>query len=124
VDGTLGDYRWRENYVITEDHYIDYLSDGPIESLVPVQILEKLKESHRLFLGYTVRDWTQRVFLRRIWPEGRLGTTSWAVKNDAETLERELWLISGVSLYKNRLTDYVEALDRFLREQLPRIEVF
>jgi len=43
VDGNVADYRWRENYVITEDDYIDYLSERPIESLVPVQILDKLK---------------------------------------------------------------------------------
>ena len=67
VDGNIGDYRWKENYVITEDHYIDYLSRSPIESLVPVQILDKLRDSHCLFLGYTVRDWNLRVFLKRIW---------------------------------------------------------
>ena len=67
VDGTVGDYRWKDNYVITEDHYIDYLSKSPIESLVPVQVLDKLRESHCLFLGYPVRDWNLRVFLKRIW---------------------------------------------------------
>ena len=46
VDGSLGEFRWRENYVITEDHYIDYLSRSPVESLVPIQILDKLRESH------------------------------------------------------------------------------
>jgi hypothetical protein len=46
VDGNVGGYRWRENYVITEDHYIDYLSRSSIENLVPVQILEKLSDSH------------------------------------------------------------------------------
>ena len=28
--------------MVTEDHYIDYLSSGPIESLIPVHILGKL----------------------------------------------------------------------------------
>ena len=116
VDGTIGDYRWRENYVITEDHFIDYLCKGPIESLVPVQILDKLRDSHCLFLGYAIRDWTQRVFLRRIWPGGRSGTKSWAVKNDADMFEQQFWMSSEVSLHKNRLTNYVEGLDRFLRE--------
>ena len=66
VDGNVADYRWRENYVITEDDYINYLSERPIESLVPVQILDKLRDSHCLFPGYTVRDWNLRGFQKRI----------------------------------------------------------
>jgi hypothetical protein len=42
VDGSSGGYRWRENYVVTEDQYIEYLSHNSVESLVPVQILDKL----------------------------------------------------------------------------------
>jgi hypothetical protein len=109
VDGSIGDYRWRENYVITEDHYIDYLSSSPIESLVPVQVLDKLRESHCLFLGYTVRDWNLRVFLKRIW-EGSLGARSWAVEPDPDVLERDFWAQSNVALYAADLTDYVGQL--------------
>jgi hypothetical protein len=113
VDGRIGDYRWRENYVITEDHYIDYLSRSPIESLVPVQVLDKLRESHCLFLGYTVRDWNLRVFLKRIW-EGSLGAKSWAVEPDPDILEKDFWAQSNVDLYEADLADYVNQL----REQL------
>ena len=72
----LGTYRWRDNYVITEDHYIDYLSRSPVESLVPIQILDKLRDSHCLFLGYTMRDWNLRVFLKRIWGGQQLAAKS------------------------------------------------
>ena len=113
VDGSIGDYRWKENYVITEDHYIDYLSRSPIESLVPVQVLDKLRESHCLFLGYTVRDWNLRVFLKRIW-EGSLGAKSWAVELDPDILEKDFWAQSNVDLYEADLADYVSQL----REQL------
>ena len=116
VDGNIGDYRWTGNYVITEDDYIDYLSGSPVESFVPMQILAKLRESNCLFFGYTMRDWTQRVFLRRTWQGGRFEAASWAVKRDADMLEQRSWQRSGVSLHRYRLTDYVESLDRFLRE--------
>ena len=33
VDGNVADYRWRENYVITEDDYIDYLRNAPLRAL-------------------------------------------------------------------------------------------
>jgi hypothetical protein len=113
VDGGVGDYRWKENCVITEDNYIDYLSKSPIESLVPTQILGKLRESHCLFLGYPVRDWNLRVFLKRIW-EGSIGARSWAVGPDPNALEKGFWAQSNVDLYAADLGDYVD----LLRERL------
>jgi SIR2-like domain len=116
VDSNVGDYRWKGNYVITQDNYIDYLSRSPIESLVPVQVLDKLKESHCLFLGYTVRDWNLRVFLKRIWEEGRIEAQSWAVEPDPDALERQFWKKSSVDLYAADLADYVAELqDRLTR---------
>ena len=119
VDGNIGDYRWKENYVITEDHYIDYLSRSPIESLVPVQILDKLGQSHCLFLGYTVREWNLRVFLKRIWGEP-LGARSWAVKAGSDVLEREFWKNLNVDLYAADLTEYVNRLDERLADRVRR----
>jgi hypothetical protein len=113
VDGNLRDYRWKENYVITEDHYIDYLSKSPIESLVPVQVLDKLQDSHCLFLGYTVHDWNLRVFLKRIW-EGRLGARSWAVEPDPDDFDKDLWAQSHVDLYAADLADYMDHLQKRL----------
>ena len=113
VDDNVNNYSWSENYVITEDHYIDYLSKSPIESLVPVQVLAKLNDSHCLFLGYTVRDWSLRVFLKRIW-EGRLGAGSWAVEPDPDVLEKKLWAESNVDLYASDLGDYIKQLQAML----------
>ena len=42
------------------------------ESLIPLQILDKIRESHFLFLGYRMRDWNLRVFLQRVWGEQQL----------------------------------------------------
>ena len=109
VDGKIRDYHWQENYVITEDHYIDYLSMSPIHDFVPGQILAKLKESHCLFLGHTVRDWNHRVFLKRIW-DRNLGATSWAVEPDPDLLEKRIWAETRVDLYASDLADYVGQL--------------
>lgn len=119
ADGDISDYRIKENYVITEDHYIDYLSRSPIETLVPVQILDKLRDSHCLFLGYTVRDWNLRVFLKRIWEGGRIEAQSWAVEPDPDALEREFWKESGVDLYTADLADYVGQLHERLTRRAP-----
>jgi SIR2-like domain/TIR domain len=113
VDGSVGAYRFKDNYVITEDHYIDYLSRSPIESLVPVQVLDKLRESHCLFLGYPVRDWNLRVFMKRIW-DGSPGATSWAVEPNPDTLEKRFWAQSEVELYAADLADYVDQIQEQL----------
>jgi SIR2-like domain/TIR domain len=119
VDGNVDNYPWRENYVITEDHYIDYLSKSPIGELVPVQILVKLRESHCLFLGYTMRDWSLRVFLKRIW-EGSIDAKSWAVEPDPDVLERSLWARSNVDLYAADLEGYFDLLhERLSRRTSP-----
>jgi hypothetical protein len=110
VDGSVSDYRWKENYVITQDHYIDYLSRSPVEGLVPVQILDKLRDSHCLFLGYTMRDWNLRVFLQRIWRGEPPGAKSWSIEPDPDVLEKEFWGQSCVDLYAADLADYVGQL--------------
>jgi hypothetical protein len=114
VDNVAGPYPWPENYVITEDHYIDYLSRSPVESLIPVQILAKIRDSHCLFLGYTMRDWNLRVFLKRVWEGGRPDSSSWAVERDPDTLEKKFWTGLGVDLYAAPLADYVSELGHHL----------
>jgi SIR2-like domain/TIR domain len=114
VDGNRGDYRWKENYVITEDHYIDYLSVKPIGEVVPVQILDKLRDSHCLFLGYTTTDWNLRVFLKRIWNGEPLATKSWAVERDPDMLEREFWAHFLVDLYSADIREYAARLTQEL----------
>ncbi len=104
--------RWREAFVVTEDHYIDYLSAAPIESLVPVQILAKLTESHCLFLGYTMRDWNLRVFLKRIWRGEPLGSRSWAIEREPDALEKDFWTNAQVECLGAPLDAYVEQLGR------------
>ena len=120
VDRDTGDYPWTDNYVITEDHYIDYLSKSPIESLVPVQVLAKLRNSHCLFLGYTVREWNLRVFLQRIWRGEPLGAKSWAIEPDPDVLEKAFWASSNVDLYVEDPARYVGRLTERLAPRATR----
>ncbi len=116
IERARAGFSGRESYVITEDDYIDYLSQSPIDELVPVQLLAKLRESHYLFLGYALRDWSLRVFLQRIWGTHPLEAKSWAVQPDADALEKEFWDPFGVDLYDVRLADYVAELERLLAQ--------
>ncbi len=116
VDGTRGPYPWRDNYVITEDDYIDYMSAGDIETIVPQQLLGKLRDSHFLFLGHAMRNWNLRVFLIRIFGEQQRNT-SWAIQRDPDRLDDRFWQRIGIDLAAISLDEYV----RELGEHLPRV---
>jgi hypothetical protein len=99
-----------DSFVITEDHYIDYLTRTDISNLVPVTLVAKLKRSHFLFLGYSLRDWNLRVILHRIWGEQKLNWRSWAIQLYPDPFEEEFWTKRGVDILNVRLEDYVAAL--------------
>ncbi len=113
VDGTGGPYPWRDNYVITEDDYIDYMSVGDIETIVPQQLLAKLRDSHFLFLGHAMRNWNLRVFLIRIFGEQQRNT-SWAIQRDPDRLDDRFWQRIGIDLAAISLDEYVGELGEHL----------
>jgi hypothetical protein len=114
VDLGAGGAHLRDNFVITEDDYIGYLTQSPVESLIPLQILNKIRDSHFLFLGYRMRDWTLRVFLQRIWGEQQVAARSWAVDPGLDGVERELWEHFGVNVVEEPLTAFMTELEREL----------
>jgi hypothetical protein len=102
-------------FVVTEDDYIGFLTESPVENLVPAQLLTKLRESHFLFLGYGVREWSLRVFLRRVWHEGEPGATSWAVQASADERDDDFWRTLEVERFDISPVDYLTDLERFVR---------
>jgi SIR2-like domain/TIR domain len=119
VDRPQGPFAWRDNYVITEDDYIDYMSEGEIESIVPQQLLGKLRlYSHFLFLGHEMHDWSLRVFLIRIFGESGLSNTSWAVQREPTRLDERFWQRVGVDLITARLDEYAREAGEQLRRSV------
>jgi hypothetical protein len=109
-----GGPRLRDNFVITEDDYIRYLTQSPVESLIPLQILNKIRDSHFLFLGYPMRDWSVRVFLQRVWGEQQLEARSWAVDPGLDQVERGVWDHFGVNVVEEPLAGFLNHLEREL----------
>jgi hypothetical protein len=119
VDGQDGPFKWKDNYVVTEDQYIDYLPTDNVNNVVPFQILDKLKSSRCLFLGYSMRGWNARVFVRRIWRGESMSDNSWAVESAPDILEKSSWrLMSRVELLAAPLPEYVG----HLRSQLEAMQ--
>jgi SIR2-like domain len=100
----------RDSYVITEDHFIDYLARTDVSKLFPVTLVEKLRRSHCLFLGYNLRDWRLRVILNRIWGDETLRSKSWAVQLSPEPVDEGLWRSRDVMIMDVPLEEYVLGL--------------
>ena len=115
----------RDSYVVTEDNYINYLTRVDVSGLIPVTLLAKLRTSHVLFLGYGLRDWSQRVIMHRLWGERKLSDNyrSWTLladaqsdaQSDARLIEQELWSRRDVAILPARLDDYIDALSERIR---------
>jgi hypothetical protein len=110
----------RDSYVITEDSYIDYLVGGDVGEQIPPSLIERMEDTHFLFLGYSMRDWNLRVILKRIWGARQLDLKSWAVQRaptdeGAREVEEALWRDRGdVDLLYVPLKEYVARLQEKL----------
>ncbi len=103
-----------DNFVITEDHYINYLVPGNIS--IPSHLLNILKQSHIWFLGYSLNYWNQRVILHRIWGKERKLYPWWAIESNPTILEKKLWKRNSVVLIDRSLEYYIDSLDSLVEE--------
>ncbi|MGH3771931.1 MAG: SIR2 family NAD-dependent protein deacylase [Pseudonocardiaceae bacterium] len=104
-----------DSFVITEDHYIDYLARADVASLFPVMPAAKLRRSHFLFLGYSLRDWNVRAMLYRL-REEQDGKTyqAWAIQPDPDPIDRPAWNQRGVDSLRVSVEDFVAAAEQRL----------
>ena len=103
-----------DSYVITEDHYIDFLQRTEIDELIPASILPALQAAHFLFLGYGLSDWNLRVILQRIWQQQNHDWSSWAVQHETSPLDQKFWTKRGVDIQIVDLLAYVQGLEAAL----------
>ena len=106
----------QDSYVITEDHYIEYLTRTNPSDLIPVKLLAKLVNSHMLFLGYGMRDWNLRVILHQILAMRQVEWQSWAVQHIVDDLDEKLWRRRDVELHACSLSEYIPGLRAALKD--------
>lgn len=123
-----------DSYVITEDSYIAYLTRYGVSTEMPlglpILLQEHMRESHFLFLGYSLRDWNLRVILSRIWGTRLFDLSSWAIQRKPVKpteeeraiedklweVERKLWAVRGrVDLFDVPLREYAVRLKAHAR---------
>jgi hypothetical protein len=102
----------RDQYVITEDDYIDFLARMTKNKAIPAIFAEPFQTRHFLFLGYGLRDWNLRVVLNRVEKDLRRpgSIMSWAIQYKPSSLERLFWQKRDVGVYDITLDDFVKEL--------------
>jgi len=105
--------RDRETFVVTEDHYIDYLARRSI-ALLPAYLMRRLRESDLCFLGYSMRDWNVRVILREIWEEQATSTGGWSIQRHPSEIDKRFWAKREIKVLDVALEDWVDGMQEQL----------
>jgi hypothetical protein len=100
----------RDTFVVTEDHYIDYLAGESVRALIPAYLMRRIRESDLLFLGYSMRDWNLRVILRQIWAEQAVSTGGWSIQRKPSEIDLRFWARQGIDILDVPLEDWVDAM--------------
>jgi hypothetical protein len=102
----------RDNFVISEDDYIEFLARMTNNTAIPSVLAEPFKTRHFLFLGHGLYDWNLRVVLNRIDKDIRRpkGIKSWAIQYNPKPLEQRFWEERDVNVYDMLIKDFVSKL--------------
>lgn len=101
----------RDSWVITEEHYVDYLTRTDISTWMPVALSRRLQESNLECLGYSLMDWNLRAILRRLRHDRSEGWKWWAVQLESGAIDRWVWMKQDLEILDARLEDYAVALE-------------
>jgi hypothetical protein len=114
IHGAARDNLEESSFVITEDDYIEYLTliNPDMSKLLPAILVNKLKNSSKLFLGYSLRDWNMRALLHQIWKEQMIkgSFASWAIQLKVDSVDQKSWESRGVEILTENLEKYIEEL--------------
>jgi hypothetical protein len=98
----------RDQYVITEDDYVDFLTRMTNSKAIPKIFAEPMQRQPFLFLGYGLRDWNLRVVLNSF--THTKDVKSWAIDIDPSTLETRFWQDREVEVFRMSLDDFADGL--------------
>ena len=109
-----------DNFVISEEHYLDFVARMAAATAIPTAVLNYLKTKSLLFLGYSLRDWNLRLVLhnlRTVLPGsgGRRDDQddripSWAIQDRPSTVETALWGMRDVLIYGDKLDNFAKQM--------------
>src|SRR3954453_22751088 len=94
-----------DDYVITEDDYIDFLTRMIGQTAVPAQFMAHFRTHRFLFMGYGLNDWNLRVILNNLHAR-----KSWAIQYKPSAVEKRLWDKRNVDIYDVDINEFTRQL--------------
>jgi hypothetical protein len=106
----------RDQYVITEDDYIEFLGRMTKNKAIPAIFAEPFQTRGFLFLAYSLSDWNLRLVLSRIEKEllskkQQKDIRSWSIQSQVSPLEHMLWQNRGIRVYDMTIDAFVDGLE-------------
>lgn len=96
----------RDSFVITEDHYLDYLKES-IRDLLPQTVNMRIARSYGLFMGCNLRNWALRGVLYQL---GRSDRHPWVVQPNARDVDIKYWNMLNVEFLNVPLEEFLTKL--------------
>ncbi len=101
-----------DNYVITEEDYVEFLSRMTMRQAIPHLFYPHFRERSFLFLGYSLNDWNLRVVLRNLSKYFSKNKTedplpSWAIQHNPSELDKKLWEKRNVNIFNTTIEKFV-----------------
>lgn len=112
-----------DNFVVTEEDYVDFLSRMTANTAIPSLFYEYFRERSFLFLGYSLGDWNLRVILKNLsrYFSKRAGSgddedvlPSWSIQFHPTELERRLWDKRNVNIFDLTIDDFVAKMREWM----------
>jgi hypothetical protein len=107
------------SFVITEDHYIEYLAKMDVAKFLPATIAGILSQHRFLFLGYSLTHWNLRALLRSYWEKQPRSMASWSIQRNPTALDTHFWASRMVHLFDCELVPYAQRLKQELNVLAP-----
>lgn len=107
-----------DNYVITEEDYVEFLSRMTRRQAIPHLFYPHFRDRNFLFLGYSLNDWNLRVVLRNLskYFSGKRTDDplpSWAIQHNPSELDKRLWEKRNVNIFNETIDEFVAKISEY-----------
>jgi hypothetical protein len=94
--------------VLTEEDELKLFSQVSIGELPPSSIGARLSRCHLLFLGMSLRSWTQRMLVALLRRRETKRTSAWVISRYVSEIDNARWHGANVEVFDRELSDFAE----------------
>jgi hypothetical protein len=133
LHGSVNRVETYDNFVISEDDYIDFIVRMGTKAAIPSQFELIMQQSPFLFLGYSLVDWNLRLLLRSLKslpsrhnaeegfvPRSMRARRSWAFHLNPSTTDEAIWVARGVTIHDATVDHFVEQMEKWIEDPTNR----